>query len=87
MSEITAHSIKGYRLLDLIGEGAFGAVYRAHQEFVEREVAIKIILPEHANRPDFIRRLTARLSWSPNWSTCISCRSTITGVIRKALSW
>jgi serine/threonine protein kinase len=43
-------------LLELIGEGAYGAVYRAYQPQVKREVAVKIILPEYANRPKFIRR-------------------------------
>jgi WD40 repeat protein len=56
MSVNNAQSIKGYELIDLIGEGAFGAVYRAHQPVVDREVAIKIILPEYASQPDFIRR-------------------------------
>jgi len=56
MSEISAQNIKGYQLLDLLGEGAYGAVYRAHQPVVDREVAVKIILPEYASRPDFIRR-------------------------------
>ena len=49
-------SIRGYKLLDEIGAGAFGAVYRARQPIVEREVAIKIILPKYANHPDFVRR-------------------------------
>ncbi len=31
-------------------------VYRAYQKLIGREVAIKIILPEYANKPDFIRR-------------------------------
>ena len=31
-------------------------MYRATQPQIKREVAIKIILPEYANRPDFIRR-------------------------------
>jgi len=56
MSIPTVGSIKGYELLELIGEGAYGAVYRAHQPVVDREVAVKIILPEYANRPEFIRR-------------------------------
>ncbi|MFN2280489.1 MAG: serine/threonine-protein kinase, partial [Anaerolineales bacterium] len=51
-----ARSIKGYDLIDQIGEGAYGAVFRARQQFVEREVAIKIILPQFANQPEFIRR-------------------------------
>ena len=42
-----------------MGAGAFGVVYRGVQPVVGREVAIKIIAPEHANRPDFIRRFEA----------------------------
>jgi serine/threonine protein kinase/WD40 repeat protein len=49
-------NIKGYDLRDRIGAGGFGAVYRAYQTTVGREVAIKIILPGLANQPDFIRR-------------------------------
>jgi WD40 repeat protein/serine/threonine protein kinase len=51
--------IKGYELRELIGQGGFGAVYRAYQAQVEREVAVKIILPEYANHPNFIRRFEA----------------------------
>jgi WD40 repeat protein/serine/threonine protein kinase/DNA-binding SARP family transcriptional activator len=47
---------RGYKLLEQIGAGSFGAVYRAHHPEVGREVAIKVILPQYANDPDFIRR-------------------------------
>jgi len=50
---------RGYVLQDVIGTGAFGVVYRARQPYVEREVAVKIILPEYANQPEFIRRFEA----------------------------
>ena len=56
MEHLIGTEIKGYELLELIGAGGFGAVYRAHQQSVGREVAIKVILPEHANTPMFIRR-------------------------------
>jgi serine/threonine-protein kinase len=56
MEDLSGTKVKGYELLEKIGEGTFGAVYRAHQPVVDREVAIKIILPEHANQPEFIRR-------------------------------
>ncbi|MBL8130711.1 MAG: protein kinase [Anaerolineae bacterium] len=49
-------TIKGYELRERIGAGGFGVVYRAYQPSVQREVAIKVILPRHANQPDFIRR-------------------------------
>jgi WD40 repeat protein/ABC-type sugar transport system substrate-binding protein len=48
--------IKGYVLEEMLGEGGFGAVYRAHQPLVKREVAIKVILSDFANRPEFVRR-------------------------------
>jgi len=59
VEDYTGHVIKGYELIEFIARGGFGAVYRAIQPQVNREVAIKIILPEYANRPDFIRRFEA----------------------------
>ena len=47
--------IKGYELREKIGGGGFGDVYRAYQPVVDRNVAIKIIKPDYANDPDFIR--------------------------------
>src|SRR6476659_9910333 len=49
-------AIKGYELREQIGEGGYGVVYRAYQPLVGRDVAVKIILPQYANLPDFIRR-------------------------------
>ena len=51
--------IKGYRIQEPIGQGAYGVVYRARQPFIDREVALKVILPEFANQPEFIRRFEA----------------------------
>ena len=48
--------IRSYELRQRIGAGGFGVVYRAFQPAVGRDVAIKVILPEHANQPDFVRR-------------------------------
>src|SRR5262245_27315384 len=56
MNATLPHNIKGYEVRERIGAGGFGAVYRAYQTTVGREVAIKIILPGLANQPDFIRR-------------------------------
>ena len=54
--EIGGRPLRGYRLVDQIGEGAFGAVHRAIQPQVGREVAVKAVHPWLANHPDFIRR-------------------------------
>ena len=56
MNATVQASLKGYELKERIGAGGFGAVYRAFQTTIGREVAIKIILPDFANHPDFIRR-------------------------------
>src|SRR5258706_2242332 len=56
MDDLTNRVIKGYEFKVCIGAGGFGAVYRAYQPTVGREVAIKVILPQHANEADFIRR-------------------------------
>ena len=43
MSDLVKQLIKGYELEEVLGEGGFGAVYRAYQPLVKREVAIKVI--------------------------------------------
>jgi serine/threonine protein kinase len=48
-------NIKGYELREQIGEGGFGVVYRAYQPVIDRDVALKVILPDLANQPEFIR--------------------------------
>ena len=48
--------LHAYELHERIGMGAFSIVYRGVQPSVGREVAIKQIRAELANRPDFIRR-------------------------------
>lgn len=57
--QLTGQTLKGYELLEKVGAGGFGAVYRAHQTLVKREVAVKVILPQYANNPDFVRRFEA----------------------------
>lgn len=59
LEDLSGHAIRGYALSERIGEGGMGVVYRAIQPLVEREVAVKIIRPQYANHPDFIRRFEA----------------------------
>ncbi|NOT29741.1 MAG: serine/threonine protein kinase, partial [Planctomycetes bacterium] len=64
----TPPSIPGYELLGFIGRGSSGAVYRARQQAVDREVAIKILHPHLVRESRVVRRLqreartTARLA-------------------------
>lgn len=47
--------VRGLELGELIAEGSFGAVYRAVQPQIGREVAVKVVRPELADDPAFIR--------------------------------
>ncbi len=48
--------LRGYRLLERVGQGRIGAVFRGIQPHVGREVAIKVFHQEVAADPSFIRR-------------------------------
>jgi WD40 repeat protein/DNA-binding SARP family transcriptional activator len=56
---LTKGEIRGYELRQPVSTGEFGSLYRAYHRLVGREVAIKVLLPEYANQPDFIRRFDA----------------------------
>lgn len=55
-SETPTSVDRGYELVDRVGEGRFAVVYRARQPNIEREVAVKVIRPEYAHDPGFLRR-------------------------------
>jgi len=61
----------GYRIVEVLGQGGFATVYRAHQLAVGREVALKIdsrVLSDTRDRQRFLREVTAagQLSSHPN---------------------
>jgi len=58
LSAMVGEEIPGYEMLEKLGQGAMGTVYKARQLSMNRLVAIKTINPRLAANPDFIKRLT-----------------------------
>ena len=59
LAPAAGEAVPGYELAEVIGEGAFGAVYRAVQPSVGREVAVKVVQPDLADDPRFVQRFEA----------------------------
>src|SRR5438093_747017 len=45
-----------YRILALVARGGFGAVFRAYDAAIGREVALKVLFPTLASDPSFVTR-------------------------------
>lgn len=76
--------VPGYRILERAGEGGFSVVYRAHQERLDRIVALKVLSVDAVD-DDTMRRferecqITGRLTGHPNVVTVLDTGMTSTG--------
>src|SRR5579863_6569570 len=50
-----------YEILQVLGQGGMGAVYKARDMELERFVALKLIRPDLANNPEILRRFKQEL--------------------------
>ncbi|GAC1361157.1 MAG: hypothetical protein NVS2B12_06540 [Ktedonobacteraceae bacterium] len=66
--DLIGTTLGNYRILEAIGQGGMARVYRAHQENLGRDVAVKVLPPWYASDRSFVERfnlearLVARLS-------------------------
>ncbi|NKZ09320.1 serine/threonine protein kinase, partial [Actinomadura latina] len=76
-----SEDVPGYRVLEQVGEGGFSVVYRAHQERLDRMVALKVLsvgAVDAAAMRRFQRecKITGRLSGHPNIVTVLDTGTT-----------
>jgi serine/threonine protein kinase/tetratricopeptide (TPR) repeat protein len=50
-----------FQIMDILGVGGMGAVYKAYDQDIDRTVALKCIRPELASQPEVIHRFTQEL--------------------------
>src|ERR1700736_6979409 len=54
-----------YEILELLGQGGMGAVYKARDTELERLVALKLIRADLASNPEILRRFKQELILAP----------------------
>jgi predicted Ser/Thr protein kinase len=52
ISGVTPAAIGRYRVIELVGQGAMGTVFRCRDERLERDVAVKVMSVAHSAEPD-----------------------------------
>ena len=50
-----------YEIVEMLGLGGMGAVYKAHDRQIDRVVALKVIRPDLANKPELLARFKQEL--------------------------
>ena len=68
---VTGTTVLGgrYSLTEVLGTGGVATVWRARDEVLGREVAVKVLSPQFAADAGFLARLSGRPGTPPGWPT------------------
>ena len=58
LAALIGQQIPGYLLMEKLGQGSMGVVYKARQLSMDRLVAVKVLHPRLAADPEYMRKLT-----------------------------
>ena len=58
VEQLVGQSLDRYQIVSLLSEGRIGAVFKAHDDKLQRDVAIQVMHPQFAQRPDFQERFS-----------------------------
>lgn len=61
LNNLTGDTLGQYKIIKPIGQGGMASVFLAHQPGLNRDVALKVLLPEIASRPGFSERFTREI--------------------------
>src|SRR6202011_5244987 len=60
VSPPVGQQVPGYQLVEKLGQGSMGTVYKARQLSMNRLVAVKVLKPRLAFDPEFLQSFTAQ---------------------------
>lgn len=70
--DLVGKAVGGYKVVEMVGKGGMGTVYRATQISMNREVALKVLTGELARDSEYVQRFIREALWLPRLTTPIS---------------
>ena len=56
--DLIGKTLGQYHIVEAIGHGGMASVFKARQPALDRDVAVKVLLPHQASTPEFRERFT-----------------------------
>jgi serine/threonine-protein kinase len=69
LAQPAGQQVPGYQILEKLGQGSMGTVYKARQLSMDRLVAVKVLHPRLASNPEYLQRFTREAHLAARLST------------------